>query len=528
MSWFVTIAFVVIVLLFVPKYMTSPFILPKDTVMTTVGFCGLLWLVANGSVTLPSCAVYFSVALAAWFGFCCMFADRPDLAFGELFVKLGGVCFGLVALTTDFMLLAKGAILAGTLACAYAVLQRQFKFEPIAYRMINAQSKLYYATSFFGNVSYTATFIPAVILLTVWLALQTGVVWWLGLVPVQLWGLYVTENRTGWLALGVGLGFALMTVSAEWGVITAFVLSGMIWLAIVVNPRISGRFESVQDRLRYWQVALELVKERPIVGLGVGRNCAQTPFVHKRINERTNGEFLKPTHFTAPWNRYVHNEVLQAAVDAGIPGAMLYIGFIVYVFAHCADALLGAVFATLVFAGLFAHINTITATNALFWIIGFRLLDGTQLMTIPQLTIPQLFVACLVLGTMLFYFLGKDLAADIYLQQCALRKFSYIPIKALECRPRWNKLNSIAGGLFIKDANIRAAFVHCMTCVSDFDGREKYWEHWCNLGTVCLMGGSTHFATFCYKVALSFYPEYTQAQRLLAQVVEYNQAKGGA
>ena len=71
---------------------------------------------------------------------------------------------------------------------------------------------------------------------------------------------------------------------------------------------------SVNARFDYWRAAVQTTKEHPILGTGPG-----TFFIAYERVRNTNSE---PARLT-------HNDYLEQASDSGIPGLLLYAGFVV-------------------------------------------------------------------------------------------------------------------------------------------------------------------------------------------------------
>lgn len=106
-------------------------------------------------------------------------------------------------------------------------------------------------------------------------------------------------------------------------VIAAAVVIWAGWLALPGEQR--GRFESIGDdttselRMTYWSEALRFTRENPVVGIGYGNW----------------GSYFKAR------NGYpaeeIHNTVLQAATELGIPGATLFVLMVLASFAANTD-----------------------------------------------------------------------------------------------------------------------------------------------------------------------------------------------
>lgn len=91
-------------------------------------------------------------------------------------------------------------------------------------------------------------------------------------------------------------------------------------LQLIWNPKISqGATDTRYDR---WAAAIEIVKEHPILGVGTGDSAHELELVYQK-NELQN----------ALEHKYnVHNAFLEAAVQLGILGALLFAATLIYPF----------------------------------------------------------------------------------------------------------------------------------------------------------------------------------------------------
>lgn len=127
-----------------------------------------------------------------------------------------------------------------------------------------------------------------------------------GLVGLGLAALACTGAKGAWLALGAG-------AAVGWWV--AFPGRWWRWLPLALAPLALAvalykgfGHDSVAVRVGYWRAAGALVAEAPLAGHGLGGFGAHQPRVMRPGDEPT---------------RFVHNEVLEAAVAGGVPVALL-------------------------------------------------------------------------------------------------------------------------------------------------------------------------------------------------------------
>jgi O-antigen ligase len=130
--------------------------------------------------------------------------------------------------------------------------------------------------------------------------------------------LYWSGSKGGWLLmLLLGL-LRLLRLPLAQTTRRAIVISVLVVGLGAFFWRYSGFFHkgatSVSARFDYWQAALQTVKSHPFSGTGPGTFSA----AYAQI-KRPDAEMA----------RLVHNDYLQQASDSGIPGFLLYIGFVV-------------------------------------------------------------------------------------------------------------------------------------------------------------------------------------------------------
>jgi len=159
--------------------------------------------------------------------------------------------------------------------------------------------------------------------------------------------LFFTETRAAWLACIISVPFLIITLSRD-AVATdsliridkkacfrIFLLSvaTFIGLAIFTPKPIQdlvdrskekcvdciGRRGSVDIRVRMWTNGIEMFKDRPIVGCGIGNFKVYYPLYHERaVIDPAFSEQKRPLN--------IHNDFLQAAIELGSVGFLLLAG----------------------------------------------------------------------------------------------------------------------------------------------------------------------------------------------------------
>lgn len=137
---------------------------------------------------------------------------------------------------------------------------------------------------------------------------------------VQLVALYRTDSLGAWAALGLGLAAAgVVALRRRWGVVGAWsviAVGAFGFYKLLEIPEIHAHLRS---RLYMARVALNIVKDHPLVGAGAGQMPAAWM-------DAQAAWFSDPLHDTTRdlWTlvHHVHNEALQAAGELGIIAAL--------------------------------------------------------------------------------------------------------------------------------------------------------------------------------------------------------------
>lgn len=133
-----------------------------------------------------------------------------------------------------------------------------------------------------------------------------------GLAMLGCVALYCTGAKGAWLALAAGGGLAWwLAWSGRWWRWLPLPLGLIALIALLVSGKADA---SIDVRVGYWRSATALIAEAPLAGQGYGAFAAHQPRLMQPGDEPT---------------RFVHNEVLEAAVAGGLPLALLLIAALV-------------------------------------------------------------------------------------------------------------------------------------------------------------------------------------------------------
>lgn len=155
----------------------------------------------------------------------------------------------------------------------------------------------------------------------------SSLILWCGLVlsaGLQLFVLWGSRSRTPLLGLLVGIlvqvilfrGFSRRILAALIGA------AGVFLIVLVASPggrAMLSRTETVHARLIYWNAALRLAEQNPLMGAGIGGYGAWYPGVRGLTPHQT---------------LYPHNVVLEVMTDTGAIGLVLFLLLIYQLTAH--------------------------------------------------------------------------------------------------------------------------------------------------------------------------------------------------
>lgn len=136
---------------------------------------------------------------------------------------------------------------------------------------------------------------------------------WLGLSVLVFLGTFLSYSRTGAFAL-VAIVFLLSFLKRPlWGAITlavAVVLAAGLWQW---SPTLQGRWRNNQvgnlERVRMWESAGMMFRDRPITGVGMNRTGEYSPLYATKI-------FGQRPQFTS----HAHNNILDSLASTGLVG----------------------------------------------------------------------------------------------------------------------------------------------------------------------------------------------------------------
>lgn len=273
--------------------------------------------------------------LALWAGIAVLsltWSLDPLFSLNELKTEIG---YGLIAFFTFFTLTREGKtwqlwlnLILLSLALTLAVSLFKYYSTPLGH---------YEWNEVHGYVSYSTYLATVTPFLLVWLKNLRGNFRWLGalLLTVFIWVAYLNTNRMFWISfLAVLVVFAgfwayrQQTGRAKIRILTSLmvtiIISSILFVqvakqhpsdAAVIPSAESGESQVIKtfaqsERYRIWQFWAERIAERPLTGVGFGRDLPHLIF-------------QKPAEWPNPFFAHAHNLVLNYGLQMGIPGILV-------------------------------------------------------------------------------------------------------------------------------------------------------------------------------------------------------------
>ena len=299
-------------------------------------------------LSFPDITTFFII----FFGIFLMVSSLWSASFYASFLGLGiwGTFFAVYFLTAAIVedekwmrLLLIAAVASGALAALYSIFQF-YEVELPIWRKVTGRMRLF---STFGNPNYLAGYLAASLHLAFFFFF-TQRRWkylWLVVVGILYTSLLITCTRGAWIALFFSSIFVLVLLFFYRREFFKANRSSMALLLLVIltitlvfstpNPlnlrkisivergasAMELKSSSIQQRLLIWHAAAELIKQRPILGWGVGTFGVHYPLAQgKFLSRPENKGFLPQT------NRSIntHNDYLHVLSEVGVVGFFLF------------------------------------------------------------------------------------------------------------------------------------------------------------------------------------------------------------
>ncbi len=314
------------------------FVLPKEIVAIGAGFL-LLGLTLHTHALAKKTLVYLLAFFCLWMigdGF--LIASDPWSVIGGsaylwvIFLTFLGVIMA-AEKGVSYEKMLHGVLAAGVIAAAYGISQTvgadathwDTHFERRAFGTL-------------GNPDYLAGYLVALLPLSLVLTMRSsGQRAWVGFRAITFLlfaGLLMTRVRGALLALIIALLVLSLGLFMPWGrelvkknkktlwIVLAVLVAGAVafWLRYGGWNAFEWGQASIQQRLQTYRVGMEMIKEHPINGIGLGqlgRDFALYQWKAYAPADLPNHPFVLTEH--------MHNEFLQIAVEGGWVGLALFL-----------------------------------------------------------------------------------------------------------------------------------------------------------------------------------------------------------
>jgi len=175
------------------------------------------------------------------------------------------------------------------------------------------------ASALFESANYLSLYLVPIIILALGFVLSLKSKkrwWWLLVLATMSAALYFTFSYSGWLGLLIGLGFGALIYLPFWPTL----ISGLVLFVSVIATQLNHpKFQQMLDfanrssssvRLQVWQSSLLMLKENPILGIGLG-------LFEKRYPDFVVRLFNPPLE---PIMLHAHNLFLHSWLNLGLIG----------------------------------------------------------------------------------------------------------------------------------------------------------------------------------------------------------------
>ncbi len=513
---FPCIALLIACVLIGTPHIWRPYEAPKEVWIVLTGMLVAIWWGIHGSsqLPLPGVAVWLLVAMLMLWGLRSVLTKFPQRALWDLATYVSGL---VVVLACEFRTAVVCLVIASVLNCVYGMVQNYFRWEPLK-GTTNASH--FYAIGFIGNENMLGTWLVPVMFLNMWLVQES----WLWLLPMVLQIVVLVRTHCKTAMIGVVGGFVwLMFIIGRPEFVS--LLFGIFWLGYLLVARhyVRKGSNTGHERMNYWKIAWAQFKKAPVFGVGFSEMQNKVCFLQQELNDKSDGKFLRRENYIDPWPRKCHNDPLQHLVDHGVVGFVLisvFVGGALWagVVTHSwLSVCLTTALAGLIVCGWGLHTFYILPTNLIFWLLTVNLwkLNGPSEVAIHGVTF--LYVAipvCLLLLTLVV----RTVLFEVWFQKFLRTGNAHVRDQLLKWFPRCGMLHDYVSLNYATLMQPVGIVKHAALSIAYYDGMNRLWEAYTNLGSGLMMLGAMQPAEVCYKRALTLWPAFDRGQRALEQL----------
>ncbi len=433
--------------------------IPRNRWIFFIAMGFVVWSMIAPWVTTPFTTAHTAGMLLMAMGFAFSWLSALDLQGAENHEKWHGL----------FIL-----SLGGSLVSIIAILQASGLTLP---GFIPAVSREFRVLGTLGNPNWTAGFLLSLPLLLLgvrsWLSekdesrhLQTACAIMAVLIVCAT---VATGSKAGAIALAAGFVAYILLDTRMKGRNRQLTVAGIFFALTVAGTGLisSGLLHSlswIRGRLFLWKTGLTLIAQNPVTGIGLGGFPAGYPQALPMLVSG-NPQAYMPLHRV----EFAYNDMLQFAVESGVPSALLYLALTFFLLRHASQAGcgltrgVGAAVAAMAVYGCFDSPLQLPGTLALWWyLVGWMMAGRPKEHASPEKTtklrpwVRLFFSACLILlglfqavrfsAAEFFWTLGAKSLAEKQTHEAALHVK-----KAAAFHPENAILLSEAAKVFLRD-----------------------------------------------------------------------------
>ncbi len=280
-----------------------------------------------------------------------MYNSLRELGIWGVYMAVFFLFVGVVKEEKTVKILLLSILSASFIASVYAI----FQFYEIDFSFWAQRGGRIDIFSTFGNPNYLAGYLAACIPVAFILFLLARKKWkkgiYAGFVVIPYIAILITSTRGGWLALFASFLVTLIVLYRWMG--KMWLKMNKIWLPVLltilifftiifsssnfINPEKTNVFQrattvtnfgqsSIKQRALMWLSSLEIIKENPLLGRGIGTYMISYPEAQGKVLSRDKNHFFIPS---SAFTKHAHNEYLQIPSEIGIIGLILFFWIIV-------------------------------------------------------------------------------------------------------------------------------------------------------------------------------------------------------
>jgi O-antigen ligase len=494
----------------------EPHEIPRMSLMVVCALGSLLWQYMYGtSFFLRTDLTILLGIMLGWWLICNIVTQHAHKQLNDFTNHTAVVLFMFLApfdLSDRGVYLGVGVVMIGVLANAlYGFTQYVLRKDLLWKSCSNHTNGVNNAIGFLGNSNMLGNFLSAGFFLSVYMTANN---WYWGFSTLFiLVVIYMTKCRGSILGLIAGSWY-LGIILTDFVIGTAIMFCLLMLTAgVTLWHKCLLYTTTLKERKNYWIVALEHIKRRPMFGSGFNGLRFRTPFLQAEINKRTNGKFLDPNNFEAPYMKRCHNDLLQMICDVGIIGAGIFVLLIIAALMAPVNIYIKAGLISLLASGLLLHNWSISGINILYWffiMLSLKSYNSTTYINPVIMLCITVLMACLFLRFTLPTLVGKYKIVSFF-----IGAQTKPPDDILKYLPHDGTVLLYSAKWHQAKQNYTISGMRLMQGIINYDGEIRIWELWTNFGKVMWLLGNMKMAEAAYVNAINLWPASAEAKQCL-------------